>query len=50
MIAFNNQRKEKEKEKVINNLKIQNQKVWSMKYNSILFIFCRGMHQLKVEF
>ena len=46
MIAFDNQRKEKKN----NNLKIQNQKVWSVKYNLILFIFGRGMHQPKVEF
>ena len=38
------------KKKKYNNLKTQNQKVWSMKYNLILFIFCRGMHQPKVEF
>ena len=46
MIAFDNQRKEKKN----NNLKTQNQKVWSVKYNLILFIFCRGMHQPKVQF
>ena len=45
MIAFNNKKKGGEK-----NLKTQNQKVWSVKFNSILFIFCRGMHQPKVEF
>ena len=34
MIAFDNQRKEKKN----NNLKTQNQKVWSVKYNLIIFI------------
>ena len=47
MIAFSNPKKEKKKK---NNLKIQNQKVWSVKFNSVIFIFCRGMHQPKVEF
>ena len=46
MIVFDNQRKEKKN----NNLKTQNQKVWSVKYKLILFIFCRGMHQPKVQF
>ena len=47
MIAFNQKKKKKGKN---NNLKTQNQKVWSMKFNSILLIFYTGMHQPKIEF
>ena len=46
MIAFDNNNNNNNN----NYLKTQNQKVWSVKFNSILFIFCSGMHQLKVEF
>ena len=48
MIAFDNNNNNNNKGKIY--LKTQNQKVWSMKFNSILFIFYSGMHQLKVEF